>query len=847
MKFNLILFLQAILAIMVVSAFDRQERPFNSLYRGENLERIAFPIGGLGAGMFCLEGTGTVAQMSVRHHADVFHEPGMFAALHLKGVENGSKVLEITPRNWKKFGRPNSGRGHGQTVLGLPHFNDGTFEARFPFAEIDLFDPDIPIEVHLTGWSPFIPTDQDNSGLPVGALEYTFTNHSSQDFEAVFSYNALNFMSLNTKAAKARILPMENGFILSQDSVPGGKEPWVEGHFAIFTDDQRTVVNPCWYRSMWYDPLTFAWEDIRTGTLRSNPPGENPHFVSKSPSGASLFVPFKLPKGESHTVRVLMAWYVPSSGNHIGADAVTDNDRGPCYDPDEYVGMPYYYRPWYASRFRNIHEVISYWKEQYEELRAKSALFRDAFYASTLPPEVIEAVAANLSILKSPTIMRQHDGRLWCWEGCNDTSGSCHGSCTHVWNYAQALPHLFPELERTLRETEFRVCQNGDGHQTFRSNLPIRPVRHDFYAACDGQLGGILKAYRDWRISGDTEWIRELYPLIRSSIEYCIRTWDPDEKGVIEEPHHNTYDIEFWGPDAMCMGFYAGALNAMIAIGQGLGKDVSRYEALLEKNTSYLESRLFNGEYFFQQVRWTDLRTPDPTHSEAYRRGNSPEELAVLDREGPKYQFGAGCLSDGVIGSWMSLVSGLSNPIDPRKIRSHLNSVYKYNYMESLKNHANPQRPTFAFGPGDGGLVLCTWPRGGRPSRPFVYSNEVWTGIEYQVAAHLIFNGEVEKGLSIVRTCRRRYDGCVRNPFNEYECGHWYARALSSYSLLQALTGVRYDAVTKTLYVDPRIPGDFTTFLSTATGFGTLSLRRGKPLLDVVYGTIDVRKVVVSH
>ena len=145
------------------------------------------------------------------------------------------------------------------------------------------------------------------------------------------------------------------------------------------------------------------------------------------------------------------------------------------------------------------------------------------------------------------------------------------------------------------------------------------------------------------------------------------------------------------------------------------------------------------------------------------------------------------------------------------------------------------------MGADDGGLVLCSWPHGGQPSRPFVYSNEVWTGIEYQVAAHLIFLGETEKGLEIIRTVRNRYDGRVRNPFNEYECGHWYARAMSSYSLLQALTGIRYDAVDKTLYIDPATDGDFTSFLSTAGGFGTVELKNGKPAVTTYYGNIDIR------
>ena len=157
--------------------------------------------------------------------------------------------------------------------------------------------------------------------------------------------------------------------------------------------------------------------------------------------------------------------------------------------------------------------------------------------------------------------MRQYDGRLWSFEGCGDGWGCCHGSCTHVWNYAQAIPHLFPALERSLRHTEFCENQNTEGHQNFRATLPIHPVSHEFHSAADGQLGGIMKVYRDWRISGDNEWMKKMYPMVKVSMDYCISTWDPRHKGVIEEPHHNTYDIEFWGPDGMHVSFYLGALQ----------------------------------------------------------------------------------------------------------------------------------------------------------------------------------------------------------------------------------------------------------------------------------------------
>ena len=142
--------------------------------------------------------------------------------------------------------------------------------------------------------------------------------------------------------------------------------------------------------------------------------------------------------------------------------------------------------------------------------------------------------------------------------------------------------------------------------------------------------------------------------------------------------------------------------------------------------------------------------------------------------------------------------------------------------------------------------MLCTWPKGGKPTLPFVYSDEVWTGIEYQVASHLIFNGMVEEGLDIVRTCRKRYDGRIRNPFDEYEYGHWYGRALSSYGLLQALTGLRYDAVDRTLFINSKIGDNFKCFLSTEAGFGLAGLKDGKPFVEIKMGEIPVERCVVS-
>jgi hypothetical protein len=327
-------------------------------------------------------------------------------------------------------------------------------------------------------------------------------------------------------------------------------------------------------------------------------------------------------------------------------------------------------------------------------------------------------------------------------------------------------------------------------------------------------------------------------------MNYCIETWDPNHNGVLSEPHHNTYDIEFWGPDPMCSSFYLGALKAMTMMGKALIDSNQLYGELLDKGQKYVDEQLYNSEYFYQQVQWKDLKAKNPITAMTMTIGGgySQEAIEILQKEGPKYQYGKGCLSDGVLGTWLAQISGVGGILDEDKVRSHMQSVYKYNFRKDLSEHANPQRPGYAVG-SEGGLLLCSWPKGDEPSLPFPYSNEVWTGIEYQVASHLISKGFVEEGLQIVRTARDRYDGRVRNPFDEYECGHWYARAMSSYALLQAFSGARYDAMEKILYLKPAVKGDFRTFLSTAAGYGTVGVKDGKPFCDVVSGKIPFEKI----
>jgi uncharacterized protein (DUF608 family) len=775
--------------------------------------------------MVCLEGTGALSHVSLRHEPRVYFEPpSVFAAVSVAGRPELARVVEGPVPQWKKFGRPDSGNGSAGATYGLPRFRRASFRARFPFAEVEMSEEGHPLGARILGWSPFTPPDADPSSLPIAALEYEFSNSGTEVLDAVFSFHARNFMETRS----GEVLRTDGGFILGQQPVPDALSD--EGYFLAVVDGEDPTVNAAWFRGSWFDALSMIWRQIVEARIVDAAP---PVGDGASPGG-SIFVPISLAPGERRTVRLLFAWYVPRSALTSGSGV---ND---CSPDSECDCNPPTYRPWYAAQFAGVEGVAQHWRSRYVELKERTAAFTDALYETTAPDAMLEAVAANLTILKSPTILRQADGRLWMWEGCRDSSGCCPGSCTHVWNYAQAIAHLFPSLERGLRETEYKeALELESGHQAFRVPLPIRESTHRGIAASDGQLGSIMRVYREWRISGDTDWLRSMWPAVQRSLDFCIRSWDPDGRGVLEEPHHNTYDIEFWGAEPMCSGFYLGALRAVELMGRALGEQTDEYEELYSKGRAQLETDLFNGEYFYQKTQWTGLRSRLSVAGSGALRGRtvSEEERELAELEGPKYQYGAGCLSDQVLGDWLSRACGIGGLLDEEKVGAALEAIVAYNLRDDLWLHANSQRPTFAFGE-DGGLLNCTWPHGGRPSLPFVYSDEVWTGIEYHVASHLLLTGHPTESRRVVELARKRYDGRTRNPFDEYECGHWYGRALSSYGLLQAIGGVFYDAVRRALRLSSK--EDFTTFLSTATGFGVVGVRDGDPFVDVRWGQIPV-------
>ncbi len=392
----------------------------------------------------------------------------------------------------------------------------------------------------------------------------------------------------------------------------------------------------------------------------------------------------------------------------------------------------------------------------------------------------------------------------------------------------------------TMREVEFGHATDEQGVMSFRVHLPLQRAREFGKAAADGQMGCIMKMYRDWQLSGDEAVLRKLWPYVKKALEFCWIPggWDADRDGVMEGCQHNTMDVEYYGPNPQMGGWYLGALRAGEEMARFLGdRDfASLCRDLFERGRKWMDENLFNGEYYIHQIR-----------APRGKENIAPSLLVGMgaaNPENPDYQLGEGCLVDQLVGQFMAHVCGLGYLFEKENVRKTLASILKYNGKESLHDHFNCMR-SFALGE-ESALLMASYPRT-RPDNPFPYFTEVMTGFEYAAAVGMLFEGQITEGLHCIRNIRNRYDGQKRNPFNEAECGHHYARAMASWAAVLALSGFHYSAVEKTMTFQSD-PGDF--FWSTGYAWGTCRIesdRRSRNMvLSVLGGEVVLSRIFLG-
>jgi uncharacterized protein (DUF608 family) len=762
---------------------DQTAWPVLARYDRDHLTRVALPIGGIGTGTVALGGRGDLRDWEiVNRPAKGFAPPNSFFALYARpdGGPAVTRALE-GPLDVETYQGPigSTARNHG-----LPRFRSCSFGAAYPLGQVWLSDPDVPLEVRIEAFNPLVPADADASGIPIAVLRFVATNRTAAPVAATISGSLQNFIG----ADGAHGAPRQNantfrradglaGIVMESRGVDRQAPQW--GTIALATTSPQATYRTAWAELSWGDALLDYWDDLSAdGRLDQRAPGRADAPV------AALAAEFNVGPGESAAVTFLLSWHFPNRQSWSPGGHGSWLADGACEFGPPTIGN------YYTTRYADAWDVAARTAPALPELERRTLAFVSAFCASDLPDEVKQAALFNLSTLRSQTCFRTPDGHLWGWEGTFDHHGSCLGSCTHVWNYEQATAFLFGDLARTMRRAEFLHATRDDGHMSFRIHLPLEHATGWGLAAADGQMGCIMKLYRDWQLSGDDDFLRELWPRARAALEFCwiAGGWDADRDGVMEGCQHNTMDVEYYGPNPQMGFWYLGALRAAEELARHLGEHAfaDTCRGLFERGRAWIEQHLFNGDYYEQIVQ-------PPPGPEAIAPGLRHADMGARDLSDPDLQLGAGCLVDQLVGQYMAHVCGLGYLADPAQIQQTLRSIMAHNFKADLHGHFNHLR-TFALAD-EAALLMASYPRGRRPRRPFPYFNEVMTGFEYTAASHMLYEGQVEAGLRCIAAIRARYDGRRRNPFDEAECGHHYARAMASWAAVLALSGFQYSAV----------------------------------------------------
>jgi uncharacterized protein (DUF608 family) len=784
------------------------------VFRGPQLKMIAFPLGGVGAGTLRLGGRGQLRDWEIFNRPDKGASPAYaFPAIWVQSG-SASPIARILEGRILPPYEGSSGLGSNNSP-GYSRLQTTKFTGEYPFANVAFEDPTFPVQVELEAFSPFLPHDPDDSGLPVAILRYRVTNPGSSSAKVSIAFSIDNPVS-GDRSSKG--VPAEDkrrneyrqtgklaGLTMSDPSLPA-HDP-MHGTFALAAmqdADTRVTHWRGWPQGPWWNSPLLFWDTFAAdGQLTGEPKAWN--------TVGSLCQQRTIGAGKSATFTFLLAWHFPNrTPDWCGWTS-------PAGKGQTIIGN------FYATRFMDAWDAAEYTANNLEQLERRTRLFTTSFRDSTLPSSIKDAAGSNLSTLASTTCFRTADGEFHGFEGSYDTIGSCYGNCTHVWNYETATAFLFPSFARSLRKASFGYSLDDQGAIHARQPLPDGESR-DGIVAADGHMGQIMHAYLDWKQTGDKEWLLRMWPRIKKAMEFCWIEggWDPNKTGVFEGVQNNTYDVAFYGPNPMCGIYYLGALRAGEEMALALNEDVTakRYRDLFDRGSRWIDANLFNGEFYIQQIK--DIRPDEVTP--VLRLGTEINSTGV-----PEYQMGKGCLIDQLIGQYLAEVMGLGPLVSKDHVRTTLRSIYKYNYKRTLSDHNNTER-TFALND-EAAMVICDYGTTTRPRIPFPYFAEVMTGFEYSTAALMLYSEMTDEGIECIHNIRARYDGEKRNPWDEAECGHHYARAMASWTAVVALSGFHYDGATAHITAVPRIPhGTFQCFWSTGTGWGTFTYGPGAGL-----------------
>lgn len=741
------------------------EWPVIRRYEKENLAEISMPIGGIGTGFFSLGGRGDLRDFQLMSRPNRGWKP-MYAHLILWTKDSHGAKMRVLEKDLP--GGFSGDSGNPEVFAAFPRFQNATFESSYPFSRVHLTDAGTPIDATIEAWNPLIPGATDDSSLPLGVLTVSLKNTSKETIEASLSLLMCNIIGCDGLEFDLKDNVTESAEVagyrgMKWSKARDEKKPTI-GTMALLMKGGDVKVARRWKfrdRPWEGERLGILDEILEKGYIQDDQPGETCPPSPRDTWDSSIHSLMRLGPGETKDVQLLVTWHMP----YRSVDLAWNFSGG----AEDKLRVNYY-----ATKFDDAMDVAGKAIPRLDSLRRRTVDFVKSVAVRKVPDSLKEAALFNLATLNSHTCFRLEDGTFFAFEGCSGTTGCCAGSCTHVWNYEEATINLFPDLHRTMVENHLNFGVTPKGAQRFRQSIPIKNATWGL-AAADGQMGMVIRVLQQYQRDKDRKWLETMYPKVRQMIEFAWQPkgWDADKDGVMEGSQHNTYDVEFFGPNPMMTVYYLGALTAAAKMADEMKDSAFAKECreLAAKGSKWVDENLYNGRFYVQK--------PMPS------KGGWQEMTGGMgENADPPFQIGPGCLIDQLVGQYKANRAGLGDLLDRYHIKTTLKNIFRNNYRANFRDHYHNMRTFVALD--DAGTLICSYPDGGRPAVPFPYWGECMTGFEYQLAVLLLDYGFKEEGLKVAKAVRDRHDGRRRNPFNEPECGSFYARAMASWALLDA-------------------------------------------------------------
>ena len=704
-------------------------------------------------------------------------------------------------------------------------FEDITFRGEYPIAKIAYKDKRIPVAVNLTAYSPFIPLNVKDSGIPATVLSYEITNTGDEELNVSIGGWLENRVCPEVK----NVLGIRKNTVISDSSKTtvfmtatsdGLSDKKGYGDMAISLLGNQTLHNAS---------TQINREYLKTGVFENIEIRQAESKIDESlVGGVSTLVSLK--PNESKTVTFLVSWYFP----HYNEQGQVGGQMNAIRDFETL-------KRHYATDYANANDVADYIANEFNRLSEITLAWNKTWYDSTLPYWLLDRSFISLDCLASQTSHLFDNGRFWGWEGVD----CCEGTCSHVWQYAQGIAHIFPSLERNLRESvDYGIAYSSTGSISFRGETFDKYTGGSF--AIDGQLGTIIRVYREHQMSIDDAFLTRIWDKVKQSMQFIIDQ-DEDGDGLLEGKQPHTLDAAWFGPMGWISGMYLAALRAseQMALEMGDIEFASTCSKIMPQGKKNMIEKLFNDEYFIHIP-------PD------YKNINTNK----------------GCHIDQVLGQSFAYQVNLPNVLPSKETRSALKALWKYNFApdagQYALDHKEIKGDRLYVMPGEAGLVMTTWPLGGvenavpgmaeRPDDkehwigPGGYFDECMNGFEYQVASHMVYEGMLTEGLSIMKAVHERYNGSKRNPYDEIECSSHYARSMASYGVYLAACGFSYHGPKGELGFAPKIhPEDFKCAFTTAESWGTfiqkISNEGQENMLKIEYGKLKLKSfsIIPKH